>query len=86
MYQRCLFYKFMISYIDTRVSMNKHVCNFVLCCEGKRKKKNERTCYIWKVYILRKGGKLRFHGIPRKIKKKKEGKIRDTLGEEKLPV
>lgn len=67
--------------------MNKHVCNFVLCCEGKRKKKNERTCYIWKVYILRKGGKLRFHGIPRKIKKKKkEGKIRDTLGEEKLPV
>lgn len=55
---------------------------------GKKKTKDERTCYIWmeSIYILRKGGKLRFHEIPRKIKKKKEDKIRDTLGEEKLPV
>lgn len=62
---------------DISISMNKHVCNFVLR-EGKKgekkKKKDERTCYIWmeSIYILRKGGKLRFHGIPRKIKKKKK--------------
>lgn len=62
----------------------------ILCCVAKEKGKKRTKEHVtsgWKVYILRKGGKLRFHGIPRKIKKKKkEGKIRDTLGEEKLPV
>lgn len=90
MHPRCnLFYKFMISYIDTRVSMNKHVCNFVR--EGKKGKKggktNERTCCIWmKNIYFTKGWKI---AVPRRIKKKKKkggDKIRDTFGEEKLLV
>lgn len=58
--------------------------------EKREKKGGKRTkghvVSGWKIYILRKGGKLRFHAEDKKKKKKGGDKIRDTFGEEKLLV